>query len=57
MLAVLALENLLLRENKTTISIGLVIAGGYDPRVAENVEYHDEILNYVTKKKLNKQYV
>ena len=67
MLAVKALQELLQRESLAAHSnqldsanndnicktIQLVIAGGYDTRVTENVEYFDEIKQFVDENKLS----
>jgi len=39
----LAIEAFTLQQKDSQTSAFLVIAGGYDPRVAENVEYHTEL--------------
>jgi alpha-1,3/alpha-1,6-mannosyltransferase len=36
-------------------SVSLVIAGGYDPRVKENVEYHDELVRLAESLKVSKR--
>jgi len=51
--ALSSLRNKLGKESFEREKIRLVVAGGYDPRVAENVEYHKELATLAKTLKLN----
>ena len=55
-LAIQAFEHLLRKQNqKKCDSLKLVIAGGYDLRVPENVEYHSELKTMAEKAEIGSQ--
>jgi alpha-1,3/alpha-1,6-mannosyltransferase len=51
----LAIEAFSKMSPKTISSTYLVIAGGYDERVTENVEHHQELVNLAAEKKVSDQ--